>query len=48
MGYGARGESDLGPRIVCAQVCHQGIEVRCAWFDEDVPVASVVVAGLAD
>lgn len=48
VGYGARGESDLGPRIVCAQVCHQGIEVRCAWFDEDVPVASVVVAGLAD
>ncbi|MCA3771808.1 MAG: DUF2264 domain-containing protein [Cutibacterium sp.] len=48
VGYGARGESDLGPRIVCAQVCHQGIEVRCVWFDEDVPVASVVVAGLAD
>ena len=45
VGYGARGESDLGPRIVCAQVCHSGTEVRCAWFDEDVAEASVVVAG---
>ena len=45
VGYGARGTVEIGPKIVCAHVCHRGVEVRCVWVDGELSSGAVFMAG---